>query len=449
MKKTAKIYLSRALVDKLGVPKQPEIRVRAGNIVVNTQLVVRKTRLKTYMLSPSLLSKLRLPNRRHLQIRYDEAENMLHIGPIIGILTSHIPNKQEYDPKSIQAELIYLSNVGKTIASQIYVFTPHSINWANNTVRGYTYSQTMPNKGVWISNIYPLPDVVYNRIASRTTESRKITRSTKERLKKLPYLKFFNPSFLNKWKVYQMLITEPELEPFLPETMQLTLENLEEMLKRYRVVYLKPNNGSLGRGIIKVRRDKSGVLHYIVHRRGRYKGKANDVSELIRKTKGARRNKAYIVQEGIKLANYKGSPFDIRIIFQKNFQGEWQIGKKFVRVAPRGSSISNLSSGGRVERSKKVFSYLYKSQNLIKAKNIEIKELCKKIASTLEKASDEIYGELGLDIGVDKNGKPWLIEVNSKPRKTTETEFSKGIVRNSFRRPLQYGIYLAGFNKKS
>lgn len=82
---------------------------------------------------------------------------------------------------------------------------------------------------------------------------------------------------------------------------------------------------------------------------------------------------------------------------------------------------------------------------MVEEKNLQIKQLCQQVAETLEKASRANYGELGLDIGLDKNGSPWLIEVNSKPRKTTESEVSQVIVKNTFRRPLEYSAYLAGF----
>jgi hypothetical protein len=143
---------------------------------------------------------------------------------------------------------------------------------------------------------------------------------------------------------------------------------------------------------------------------------------------------------------YKGCPFDIRIIFQKNHIGEWQLAKKFIRVAPQGSSISNLSSGGRAEKASTVFQDIYKDQKVIENKNSQMSSLCQIVASTLEKSSKLIYGELGLDIGIDQLGNPWLIEVNSKPRKSTRTNFSQAIVNNSFKRPLQYAIFLAGFN---
>jgi D-alanine-D-alanine ligase-like ATP-grasp enzyme len=104
-----------------------------------------------------------------------------------------------------------------------------------------------------------------------------------------------------------------------------------------------------------------------------------------------------------------------------------------------------LSSGGRAEKSDIVFKDIYKDQKIIDTKNSQMRNLCQMVASTLEKPSKLIYGELGLDIGLDETGHPWLIEVNSKPRKSTQTNFSPKIVRNSFKRPLEYAIFLAGF----
>ncbi|MGE5389827.1 MAG: YheC/YheD family protein [Deltaproteobacteria bacterium] len=381
-----------------------------------------------------------------MKIRYDSAYGHIHLGPTIGILSTFLPNKEEFDPTGVQADIIYLSNMGKMVPGQVFIFTPSSINWSNNTARGYVYKQISADRGVWISDIYPLPDVVYDRVSSRVSEGKDSIRSTKARLMNQPYLKYFNPHFLNKWKVHQMLINNPRLYPYLPETRLLNAENLQDMLKKYPVLFVKPGNGSLGYGIVKLKRNERGEINYVVNRgRGRLRTQAENADDFMKKTKKLRKDKQYIVQQGLDLATFRGSPFDIRIIYQKDGSGEWQISKKFVRVAAPGSSVSNLSSGGRAEPSKKVLKYLYSRKETIEEKNREIKGLCQTIALTLEKSTNGTFGELGLDIGIDKNGHPWLIEVNSKPRKTTETEYSRAIIRNSFKRPLEYSVYLAGF----
>lgn len=444
-----KIYISPGLLDKMGLEPRSVIKIRVGVKTVYTKMVVRKGKLKSYMLSPELAKRLGLKRRKVMQICYDKSNDMLHVGPFIGILTNSLPNEEEYDSKSVQAELIFLSKIGKTLPAQIYLFTPYSINWANRTVRGYNYRKIGEDYGRWESSIYPLPDVVYDRISTRSGEARSRTSASKKKLKSMPYLKYFNPAFLNKWRVHQLLSRNPFLCGYLPETRQLNRSNLEEMLKRYKVLYLKPSNGSLGRGIIKVNCKEKGQLCFTIYRNGKNHGTAIKAEDLLKKTRSFRRGKSYIVQQGLNLARYHGRPFDLRIIFQKNRDGEWKIGKKFVRVAAPGSSVANLSRGGKAETSKKVLSVILdKDDAAIDRRNNEIKMLCAMIANTLEEQSGSTFGELGLDIGIDINGKPWLIEVNSKPRKTTDTDLSMAIVRATFRRPLEYAIHLAGFSSK-
>lgn len=436
-------------MSKMNIPFSDVAQVRVGVNTVYADLVVRDSQARNYMLSPKLARSLNLKSCRKLQIRYDHNDEVFHIGPIIGILSSFLPNQSNFDPKSLQAELIYLSKIGQTLPALAYVFTPNSINWSNKTVRGFIYRWLNKERGVWESSVYPLPDVVYDRISTRRGEMRAITKQTKRKLSKLPNLNYFNPSFLNKWRVHRLLVENESLTPYLPETLFLNLHNLKVMANKYRTLYLKPCNGSLGDGIIKVICSKTGSFRYTIYKKGKHIGYAANSAELMKATRSSRGRKSYIVQQGINLATYHKSPFDIRIIYQKNGDGDWLISKKFVRVAPRGSSIANISKGGSAETSERVFNtILHRNYELIQAKNEELKSLCLSVADTLETNSQKIYGELGLDIGIDKSGKFWLIEVNSKPRKTTETELSRRIVRNTFRRPLQYAIYLAGFKNR-
>ncbi len=449
MKTAGSISISRNLVNKLGIDVQPSITVRVGSLKVKSKLTIFDNGKKGYALSPELVQALHIKKSKGMKIRYQAEEKMLHLGPTIGILATLIPgsNREELDPRSLQAELIYLSIVSKAIPGQVYIFTPGSINWANHTCRCYVYHQLSQNRGRWESSIYQLPDVVYDRIHSRSAEARNNVQYAKNRLMNLPYLHYFNPHYLNKWNVHQMLLANPTLIRYLPETQQLDNNNLEEMLKKYRVLYMKPSNGSLGKGIIKVAADK-GRLKYVAYRGRHIRNQASNPAELLRKTKKQRDERHYIVQRGLDLARYKGSPFDLRIIYQKTGPGEWMISKKFCRIAPKGSSISNLSSGGRVEKSSKVMHHLFKKEDLIKSKNEEIRLLCKMVASTLENVSNSTFGELGMDIGIDRKGHLYLIEVNSKPRKTTESIFSPAIVKNTFKRPLAYATYLSGFKVK-
>jgi len=443
------IILSSKLADKMKLDSRPFIVVRVGVRMVKTNLEIKPDYPLPFSLSTELAQALFIKPGNVLQIRYDQEDDLLHIGPTIGILTTSLPNRAACSPSSLQAELIYLSKIARSMKAQVYVFTPNSIDWENKSTRGYIYKPTSNRLGIWESFIYPLPDVVYDRIPSRSSEARNLIKTTKSRLMSLAFLEYFNPSFFNKWRVYQMLNANADLQSYLPETRLLNLANLEVMLAKYPVLYLKPANGSLGRGIIKVTRIEIGKINYTLYGQERQHGRADSPADLLKRTQSRHKKKAYIVQQGIDFIKYQDSAFDIRIIFQKNGEGQWKISKKFVRLAPQGSSISNLSSGGSVEVSKIVLNNLFKqNKTLIAAKNNEMKKLCEDVAGSLEKANQSILGELGLDIGIDKRGRLWLIEVNSKPRKTTETEMSQNIVHNTFSRPLEYGAFLAGFKPR-
>lgn len=437
------IYISRKIMEQNNIPPLDMIEVRVGSIIVKSKLKTKENS-EGFSISPDLARALSLKSSGRLRLRYVEEEHKLHLGPVIGILATSLPNRanlDEIEPTSLQAELSYLSRIGKGMRALVYIFLPSGINWNNKTVKGYNYR----DRGGWESSQYPLPDVVYNRIASRKSEIKESVQSTLQRLAALEYCKVFNPSYLNKWQVYETLRQNPGLIPHLPETRRLNEENLSYMMERYGELYLKPSNGSLGIGIIKVRKQTDSTFKFTVYSRGRINGSCNNAAQLLRKTNGYRKEKPYIVQQGLDLSRYHGSVFDLRIIFQKNGQGEWQTAKKFARLAPGKSSISNLSRGGRVITSRVLMKTLYKKKALIEEKNARIKELCLKVATTLDTVSPGNFGELGLDIGIDKKGWLWLIEVNSKPRKTTSTVASQLIMRNTFKRPLDYGAYLAGF----
>jgi glutathione synthase/RimK-type ligase-like ATP-grasp enzyme len=446
MSTLGQILMTDTLISKLDIPLASTVKVRIGVIVVSSKLVVRNGKLASYMLSPQLAKALCLNRIKPLHIRYDQEKEMIHIGPTIGILTGFLPNELGFDPKSVQAELIFLSKIGQNLPAQVYMFTPSSINWASRTARGYIYQQLSPEHGIWRSSLYALPDVIYDRISSRTGEARAGIKNSKKKLMNLPHLKYFNPSFLNKWEVHKLLVNNTNLIPYLPETQLLSGSSMKDMIVKHQTLYLKPCNGSQGNGIIKVICNDKGKLQYTVYRKVRYAGHAENTEDFMKRSRGARKGKPYIVQQGLNLSTFDESPFDIRIIYQKNHEGEWKISKQFVRVAPQGSSVANLSRGGRAETSKRVFaSILNRNKKLIEDKHKELRKLCNMVAVTLESSSRKLYGELGLDIGIDKGGNFWLIEVNSKPRKTTETELSQDIVHNTFRRPLQYAIHLAGF----
>ncbi|MDR1616678.1 MAG: YheC/YheD family protein [Syntrophomonadaceae bacterium] len=437
--------ISAKYMESLGIPKLSGVNIRVGHKIVFTEFkTVKNAAFKfKYLLSPSLSEALGLNKKRKMLMRYDKEANYIHLGPTIGIISTLLPFKEGEKPTSVNSELIYLGRLAAALPGQIYLFMPLDIDWEYEIVKGYTFAG---GSDKWAVSYYPLPDVIYDRITSRAAENRQNIKQIKERLYKLPYLKYFNPAFLDKWDVHQRLCRNGKILPYLPETLELNEYNLDYMLKKHQILYIKPNNGSQGRGIIRAKLEPEGAIKYSAGKSGGINNRAGNAAEFMKKTEKQRASKGYIIQQGLNLLRYNKNFFDLRIIFQKNGRGIWQISKRFVRLAPKGSAITNLSNGGTVEISKKVLSKVLVNLDSVENKNKQIDKLCLMVAETLEKNSNHVFGELGLDIGLDKNGWPWLIEVNSKPRKTTISDYSQAIMEKSFRRPLEYATFLAGFH---
>lgn len=62
----------------------------------------------------------------------------------------------------------------------------------------------------------------------------------------------------SKWLKYKVLLSNPEIEPLLPDTEKYSSQALAEFLGKYPVLYLKPSIGGGGKGILKIEKLEDG-----------------------------------------------------------------------------------------------------------------------------------------------------------------------------------------------
>lgn len=181
------------------------------------------------------------------------------------------------------------------------------------------------------------------------------------------------------------------------------------MLKSYSSVFIKPNDGSGGNGIIRATRLRKGFEV----RCGRMREVVGSVS-LNKKIRSYQQpDKRYFVQRGLRLAEYKGSIFDARIYMQKP-KSEWMIAGMTARVAAPKQYVTNHAKGGHAVPLHEALSTLFaKNRRRVNAHVHLITRLSSIIARTLNKRHST--RELGIDIGMEKNGHIWIFEANSKP----------------------------------
>lgn len=149
----------------------------------------------------------------------------------------------------------------------------------------------------------------------------------------------------------------------------------------------------------------------------------------------------YVLQEGLGLALYYGNPYDFRALVQKGASGRWQVAGLVARIAPEGGVITSPRSGGLVASPDRVLAHSFGPPGGRKVLG-DLAETCIRIAQRLE----DVYGrcvELGLDMGVTRDGRVKLIEANGRPLKVSLSRLrDAGVDAAIFRYPVHYAAAL-------
>ncbi|MDR6551815.1 YheC/YheD family protein [Paenibacillus qinlingensis] len=215
----------------------------------------------------------------------------------------------------------------------------------------------------------------------------------------------------NKLGKYKALLTNEQLALNLPPTNLATEATVERMLGKYHVVYLKPSHGTGGHGIFKLSRANAGYrLENGTRSRSFSTFKGTYVA--FQKAKG---KKTYLVQKGIPLLQYQGLPFDLRIMVQRNRTRKWEVTGIVGRLAMPNKIVTNYHSGGRPMPAGKLLSPF-----IPKKEQVSYVQLLKDLGVRTSKHMSRIFPNFrsyGVDIGIDKEMKPWIIEVNTRPDK--------------------------------
>lgn len=464
-----RIYLTKPLLKKLGLPPGLPLTLKIGQMcwqaVIGQVHSNSKTNELLLFVSPDLYTRCQITVGSAITLKFNYIESILSLGPLIGLFTVR-NTLAEPAFGSQESSLLALANSSECLSGLVFVFCPEDINWDMSLITGYVpCSEHLPEQldedghapwapSVWKPVVVPLPDVVYDRLPSRTIEAKPEVMEAKSRLMALPGCSYFNPMFLDKWETHRVLSKIGEVAAYLPPTKLVeTPEDIKGFVSQYKSVFLKPSSGSLGRRIIKLSLGEQGRFNYMYRSRDKQTiaGSTADFHVLINLLKPVMGKRSYVVQKDLALARYENCPFDIRVLAQKDMQGSWRRTKIYVRKAAPDSFLSNLSDGARPKAITEVLKQVFAADFLAPyGLGEDIRQAVREIPPALEKGTGRMWGELGIDLGIDKHGKIWLIEINSKPFRALVSESgSFKIIKRSLMRPLEFSKFLAGYYRHS
>ncbi|KQO01128.1 YheC/YheD family protein [Paenibacillus sp. Leaf72] len=214
----------------------------------------------------------------------------------------------------------------------------------------------------------------------------------------------------SKWAKTAVLLSHAGIAPHIPPTRRYTGENLRSMLQTHRMVVIKPVCGAGGHGVIKVTQDGSASYSYTYYAKKKQFSSFNALKSALDKQ---RKGRAYIIQKGILLASVGSRPIDYRVKYVKTDRG-WVYRSMVGRIAREGLFVTNLCRGGTMVSAAEGIRRSI-SGTVVRAKKSKMRELTVQATQLLESRFPGI-GQLGFDYGIDKSGKIWIFEVNTRPQ---------------------------------
>ncbi|MCZ8513657.1 YheC/YheD family protein [Paenibacillus filicis] len=218
---------------------------------------------------------------------------------------------------------------------------------------------------------------------------------------------------VSKWKKTKALLDSRAIALHIPETQTMTRAHLNEMLKKYGMVYVKPSTGTYGIGVMRIERETgSGSTRYRFQAGTRIRS-FTDYDAMYDAIKGLTGGRLYLAQKGIQLLKHQGRRFDLRVMVQLSPQGRWETTGLIGRLAAANKVVTNIHNGGT----------LYPVETLLSShlSGEETGRLLQKLRRLGTSVARQLYRkypglkEIGLDVALDEQLHPWVLEVNTCP----------------------------------
>lgn len=297
-------------------------------------------------------------------------------------------------------------------------------------------------EGRLVEGRFPLPSALWRRAGF-------LSLSTHEHLLDRMGNRIFNSSFFDKEEGYRMLCQHPRVGKYLPKTEPFARpDQMLPLLNGPGKAILKQTEGNSGYGLMRVERSEEGYVLRFRERNGAELFHTwADVAERLAPVAGSGK---YLLQQAVELPAYQGRLNDYRVMMQKDDRGRWQATGIVGRFGQQGSIVTNFVNAGYALPPEESFQRAF---GVGRREAYQMKTDLVRFATMVCEALDDSggnYGDLGLDVGIDTERRPWLFEVNKLP--FHELLLYAGdpqtylAVKSG---PLLYAAHLAGFGRRT
>lgn len=382
-------------------------------------------------ISNSLAETLRIPADLIFQIQVVQEKVIL--GPTVGLL---LGEKNHLYNLSYMKKFTNRLGAYKRFGGVVFAFSTRSIDWDRKVAYGMMYD---PIDNCWRYASTTIPAAIYRRnFHQNKTHLQKLVEMTDNQV--------FNSYHFKKSDLY-LLKNEPIIEKYLPDTFLLEdPKELMELLVEKKKVILKPVSLSRGRGIFILEAAEKG--HGFILTDYNFSPKVHHHIKDLQEFEGILKklnviHNGYLYQTYIPLLKVHNRSFDVRVVMQKYNRNRWLCTGIECRVAGENEELTNIARGGNamtleeaIKKTKKGLSFRQVHRSIL--------NLSHKFCDLMDQGNEH-FAEFGIDVALDEQGYPWLLEANIFPSfKGFKTLDYDTFLRIRFQ-PLFYAVQIQGF----
>ncbi|MFD1887134.1 YheC/YheD family protein [Paenibacillus wenxiniae] len=302
----------------------------------------------------------------------------------------------------VEPELL-LANalVAASYGADFFYFYPAGINEGQRRIHGHRLEH-----GEWVEREFTYPDVIYDRMRRRGIQK---YADVYRKLETIPFTHTLRGMSVHKTVAYNMLRKDEELKSYLIpfQTLRDTAKGLAFIYK-HRTVIAKPDRGTSGKGAFTIRMEGNEFEVFdqeYVHRMNEEQMLAF-LEMLIREK--------YCMQKLMTSVTKQGLPFHIRVHLAKNGHNEWIVAFCAVWISSEPQSkVTNSKHTFQMTTTWNRFLQHQFDEDVGGAMEQRIHTYALRLASFMEQQLDGRLHEIGLDIGIDAEGRIGLFEVGA------------------------------------
>ncbi|WP_164218469.1 YheC/YheD family protein [Virgibacillus sp. YIM 98842] len=216
----------------------------------------------------------------------------------------------------------------------------------------------------------------------------------------------------------EKLMDDGEFSHLLIPTIKHTdFKDFFSFLKKHQKIIMKPSRGERGQDIYMIAKKKNKFI--ISFETQEITLSKRQLKSFFKQKVNERR---FIFQKYINSKTKNGDPFDCRIRLEKNGNGEWENVINLIRIGTGQKVVSNVSKGGSVSELNSFLKANYGEK--WKEVKTSIINTGKTLPYKIEKIFNQELGSLGIDIGIEKDGRLYYFESNNAPG----VEFGEGAI---------------------